>query len=114
MFVIVIIDFTLCIDFMQTQSRGRITHLIKCWRLVVKIYLTIGTGRASITGMNSLTPETVAKPAFEEILSYEAGELSDEETLIFFQKLVDSGLAWTLQGSYGRMAKNLQDQGLIH
>tara|TARA_Y100000296_G_C4947492_1_gene144580 strand:+ start:86 stop:265 length:180 start_codon:yes stop_codon:yes gene_type:complete len=49
-----------------------------------------------------------------EIVAYEDGALTDEETVTFFQKLVDTGLAWELQGSYGRMADYLIEQGLIN
>ena len=49
-----------------------------------------------------------------KIMDYEAGEMSEEEEVIsFFQELVDSGLAWSLQGSYGRMAARLIDAGLV-
>ena len=47
------------------------------------------------------------------IIAFENGELGEDETLELFQHLIDSGLAWKLQGSYGRMAQNLIDQGLI-
>jgi hypothetical protein len=47
------------------------------------------------------------------ICEYEMGILEDDHVLELFQYLVDSGLAWTLQGSYGRMAESLIDQGLI-
>lgn len=47
------------------------------------------------------------------IMDYEVGELNDENTLTLFQHLVDSGLAWTLQGSYGRTAQDLLKAGLI-
>jgi hypothetical protein len=52
--------------------------------------------------------DTVSK-----IMDYENGEMSDEETVAFFAELVRSGLAWQLQGSYGRTAANLIDRGYI-
>lgn len=46
-----------------------------------------------------------------EIIAYESGEMSADRIIPFFQRLVDSGLAWSLQGHYGRTAKALIDQG---
>ena len=47
----------------------------------------------------------------DEILSYEAGELGMEDTIILFQKLINTGLVWKLQGHYGRTARALIDTG---
>jgi hypothetical protein len=47
------------------------------------------------------------------IMAFENGELDEEGTLELFQHLVDTGLAWRLQGSYGRAAASLLEQGLI-
>jgi hypothetical protein len=49
-----------------------------------------------------------------KILAYESGELSQEATRRLFQHLVDSGLAWKLQGHYGRTATALIEGGLVH
>jgi hypothetical protein len=48
------------------------------------------------------------------IVDYEGGEISEEDMLDLFQYLVDSGMAWTLQGHYGRTAASLIEAGLIH
>lgn len=49
----------------------------------------------------------------DKIIAFEQGELTEEEALELFQELVDSGMAWQLQGSYGRAAQSLIEQGLI-
>lgn len=48
------------------------------------------------------------------IQRYEAGELTSQDELVDgFQHLVDSGLAFQLQGAYGRMAQQLIAVGLV-
>lgn len=48
-----------------------------------------------------------------DIMAYEEGQLNEEESIAFFQKLVDTSLAWQLQGHYGRTAARLIEAGLI-
>jgi hypothetical protein len=47
------------------------------------------------------------------IIAYEQGELDEPEVIELFQYLVDSGLAWELQGSYGRAAVAYIEAGLV-
>jgi hypothetical protein len=47
------------------------------------------------------------------IIEHEEGQLSDEGVIELFQYLVDTGMAWGLQGSYGRQAEALIERGLV-
>lgn len=49
----------------------------------------------------------------QQIMAYEDGQLDEQEIIELFQELVNSGMAWTLQGHYGRMAMNLISAGLV-
>lgn len=49
----------------------------------------------------------------DKIMDFENGEMEDHQIIDFFQELVDTGLAWKLQGMYGRTANDLIQQGLI-
>ena len=48
-----------------------------------------------------------------KITAYEEGDMTEDEIVLFFQELVDSGMAWTLQGRYGRTALALIEAGLV-
>jgi len=45
------------------------------------------------------------------IMAYEGGELDEDEIIVGFQHLIDDGTAFKLQGSYGRMAMHLINEG---
>lgn len=47
------------------------------------------------------------------IIAYETGELDGDKIVELFQHLVDTGLAWQLQGHYGRTASALIEAGLV-
>jgi hypothetical protein len=47
------------------------------------------------------------------IIAYEEGSLPLKETLRLFARLIKSGLAWQLQGHYGRTAADLIKAGII-
>lgn len=53
----------------------------------------------------------------EEMIDWEMGTMSDEDEVLFFQKLINNGMAWTLdshhllQGCYGRRATDLIKEG---
>ncbi|MCA8995033.1 MAG: hypothetical protein KDA88_23855 [Planctomycetaceae bacterium] len=48
---------------------------------------------------------------FDSMIQFEAGELSDDAVIDLFQRLINSGAVWRLQGFYGRFARDLIDNG---
>ena len=49
----------------------------------------------------------------DRIIDYETNNLTDEQTLDLFADLIRTGMAWSLQGHYGRIASSLIEQGII-
>jgi hypothetical protein len=49
----------------------------------------------------------------DKIIDYESGIMTDDDIVDLFANLIKTGLAWNLQGSYGRAAKALIDNGVI-
>jgi len=49
----------------------------------------------------------------QKIIMYEQDKLTEEETVSLFQELVETGLAWNLQGHYGRTAYAMLQAGII-
>ncbi len=50
----------------------------------------------------------------EDFIRYENGEMKKHEEDAFFQLLIDSGMAWTLQGHYGRKAEAMIRERRCH
>jgi hypothetical protein len=46
-----------------------------------------------------------------KVIRYEQDELDGNEIIQLFQELIDNGMAWSLQGHYGRMAMDLIENG---
>tara|TARA_Y100000310_G_scaffold137174_1_gene136081 strand:+ start:72 stop:245 length:174 start_codon:yes stop_codon:yes gene_type:complete len=49
-----------------------------------------------------------------KIVAFEEGNLTNEETVELFQKLIDTGIIHELQGTYQRMANYLIAEGLVN
>ena len=47
------------------------------------------------------------------MVDWEEGSLDHEEEVELFQELVNSGMAWQLQGCYGRNAARLIEAGYV-
>lgn len=48
----------------------------------------------------------------DQVVQYESGQLDEPTTIELFQGLIESGLAWSLPGNYGRTAHELIDLGV--
>ena len=49
----------------------------------------------------------------DKIIAYECGDIDEAGILQLFSELISNGMAWKLQGSYGRTASALIDAGYI-
>lgn len=49
----------------------------------------------------------------DKVIRYESGELSPQQQLELFAKLIKNGMAWQLQGFYGRVAMDYIKAGYI-
>lgn len=61
-----------------------------------------------------MATKNAPKPRFNVlnfVIQWEAGECSPEEEVEGFQHLINNGMAWTLQGCYGRRAQELIASG---
>lgn len=47
------------------------------------------------------------------LIGLDEGTLTEDQEIELFQHLVDTGLAWKLQGRIGRQAASMIDAGLI-
>lgn len=57
------------------------------------------------------TEQQRQQPSIQDIIDYELGELNEEQTVELFQKIIDTQLFRTLQGSYGRACLALIREG---
>ncbi len=63
-------------------------------------------------GYNTNTTKEGVMIDIDKIIRYENGEMQEDEVIDFFQELINTGHAWTLQGHYGRVASGLIKAGL--
>ena len=49
----------------------------------------------------------------DAMIAYDEGTLDEAGTIVLFQYLVDTGLAWTFPGRIGRQAADMIDAGLV-
>lgn len=59
------------------------------------------------------TTQEVFMKMLDMLMAYENNELDMNQTVELFQNLIDSGLIFSLQGHYIRVAKDLVEAGLI-
>ena len=73
----------------------------------------ITTGQRWITKQREGNKMSKTLNLTSQIIAFETGELDHDGIIELFQHLVDTGLAWSLQGHYGRTAAALIEAGLV-
>lgn len=68
--------------------------------------------RRSLLMFQSITQEDTTMTDYQAIMIVENGQDNQEVTIEAWQHLIDTGLAWQLQGWFGRSAQMLIDQGI--
>lgn len=103
-------------DYQEGQYPGAISRTDN----VTEICSSCGTEEAlqdafgtGVSKRNWVKKEDQQLDMTEKLIKYENDELSQQEIVVFFQELVDTGMAWQLQGHYGRMAQFLINEKLI-
>lgn len=48
-----------------------------------------------------------------DLMAFEDGEMTPAETVDLFSRLIQTGMAWSLQGAYGRAAVTLIEEGIL-
>jgi len=72
--------------------------------------LDLGKEMSTQTQMDAFTAAMIADGEFEMV----GVDPEDEETILAgWQYLVDTGMAWTLQGRIGRQARRMIEAGLL-
>jgi hypothetical protein len=76
---------------------------------------TVGgvTATESVKNQTDQLTEQYGADVVDDIMRYEAGQMDTAEMLNFFSGIIQSGLAWQLQGHYGRVASQLINQGWL-
>lgn len=86
-------------------------------RYMQKIYNKIAPYVSAATQLyTDLEHRTAAKvddALVGQIMAFEAGELAGQAVVMLFSELIKSGMAWTLQGFYGRTARDLIEAGML-
>jgi len=68
-----------------------------------------------LTGFpETMETENTTLKTYNQMLCFELGTLDHDQVIQLFQRLIDTGVVWQLQGFYGRTARDLINSGLCN